>query len=241
MTTIEPVLEQAENILTEMRMFKHEKGWQYDDDMERTVNVRSSRLDFFFVFIVDVVNQKGYMLVCGARELELAQAAFPDGTLSTAFPGIKPVGKTIGPEQTLLSVGSRVSRKKEYAPDLMKACDDFSKTKDADGRVNDDQEDEDSFLEGAEVVYKQGGEKLEIDYSAFKQGFSSGIKAKIRMMGKLQVRLKRDSRFSSLFGSLSSGLGSACCSTFRLTFRLTCSFGAAGKFDVIEKDGGGSR
>lgn len=27
-TTIEPVLEQAENILTEMRMFKHEKGWQ---------------------------------------------------------------------------------------------------------------------------------------------------------------------------------------------------------------------
>lgn len=76
-TTIEPVLEQAENILTEMRMFKHEKGWQYDDDMERTVNVRSERLDFLFVFIVDVVNQKGYMLVCGARELELAQAAFP--------------------------------------------------------------------------------------------------------------------------------------------------------------------
>jgi hypothetical protein len=27
------------------------------------------------------------------------------------------------------------------------------------------------------------GEKLEIDYAAFKQGFSSGVKAKIRMMG----------------------------------------------------------
>lgn len=69
------------------------------------------------------------------------------GELSTAFPGIKPVGKTIGPGQTLLSGGSRVSRKKEYAPDLMKACAGFSKTKDANGKVNDDQEDEDSFLE----------------------------------------------------------------------------------------------
>ena len=61
-TTIEPVLEQAENILTEMRMFKYEKGWQYDDDYNRTVNIRSERLDFFFVFVVDVVAQKGYLL-----------------------------------------------------------------------------------------------------------------------------------------------------------------------------------
>lgn len=35
------------------------------------------------------------------------------------------------------------------------------------------------------MVYKHGGEKLEIDYSKFQQGFSSGVKAKIRMMGKL--------------------------------------------------------
>ena len=35
--------------------------------------------------------------------------------------GIKPIGKTITPEQTLFSVGGRVSRKKEYAPPLMQA------------------------------------------------------------------------------------------------------------------------
>jgi manganese-dependent inorganic pyrophosphatase len=171
-TTIEPVLEQAENILTEMRMFKHEKGWQYDDDYNRTVNVRSDRLDFFFVFVVDVVAQKGYLLVCGDRELELAQIAFPDGELSTACESIQPPGKTLTPEQTLLSVGSRVSRKKEYAPPLLTACETFTRSKDpATGRVEDAQEEEDGSLEGVEVTYKQGGEQLEIDYDVFKKGF----------------------------------------------------------------------
>jgi hypothetical protein len=172
-TTIEPVLEQAENILTEMRMFKHEKGWQYDDGYNRTVNVRSERLDFFFVFVVDVVAQQGYLLVCGDRELELAQIAFSDGRLSAAHEGIEPPGKTLSPGQTLMNVGNRVSRKKEYAPPLLAACDSFQRSKDpATGTVDDAQEEEDASLEGVEVTYTQGGEQLEIDYDVFKKGFN---------------------------------------------------------------------
>jgi hypothetical protein len=172
-TTIEPVLEQAENILTEMRMFKYEKGWQYDDDYNRTANIRSERLDFFFVFVVDVVAQQGYLLVCGERELELAQIAFPDGQLSAACEGIAPPGKTLSAEQTLMNVGNRVSRKKEYAPPLMEACDAFKRSKDpTTGAVDDAQEEEDASLDGVEVKYKQGGEQLEIDYDIFKKGFN---------------------------------------------------------------------
>ena len=55
----------------------------------------------------------------------------------------------------------------------------------ATGHVDDEQEKEDSFLEGALVTYVQGGEGLEIDYSSYKQGFSTGAKAKIRMMGRM--------------------------------------------------------
>ena len=64
-TTFEQVIEQADNILTEMRMFKHEKGWQYDDGYIRAVSadVRSERLDFS----IDVVAQLGYLLVCGGH------------------------------------------------------------------------------------------------------------------------------------------------------------------------------
>lgn len=172
-TTIEPVLQQAENILTEMRMFKHEKGWQYDDDYNRTVNTRSERLDFFFVFVVDVVAQRGHLLICGDRELELAQIAFPDGELTAAHEAINPPGQTLNPEQTLMNVGNRVSRKKEYAPPLLAACTTFSRSKDpATGAVNDAQEEEDASLEGVEVTYKQGGEQLEIDYSIYKKGFN---------------------------------------------------------------------
>ena len=73
----------------------------------------------------------------------------------------------------MMSVGNRVSRKKEYAPPLLAACDSFARSKDpATGAVNDAQEEEDASLEGVEVKYKQGGEQLEIDYDVFKRGFN---------------------------------------------------------------------
>ena len=114
-----------------------------------------------------------FLAVCGERELELARIAFPDGELSAACGGIAPPGKTLSVEQTMMSVGNRVSRKKEYAPSLLAACDSFERSKDAaTGAVNDAQEEEDASLEGVEVKYKQGGEQLEIDYDVFKRGFN---------------------------------------------------------------------
>ena len=141
-----------------------------------------------------MVAQKGYLLVCGDRELELAQIAFPDGELSTACESIQPPGKTLTPEQTLLSVGSRVSRKKEYAPPLLTACETFTRSKDpATGKVEDAQEEEDGSLEGVEVTYKQGGEQLEIDYDVFKKGFHE-----VRTAATLEERKSKKAKRTQL-------------------------------------------
>merc|ERR1712137_1509224 len=66
-TDVDPVLQVAEQLILELRTLKYEKGGA----------IRSNRLDFAFLFVVNVVQQRSLMLVCGGRECALAKAAFP--------------------------------------------------------------------------------------------------------------------------------------------------------------------
>ena len=91
------------------------------------------------------------------------------------------VVQTLQPEQMMMDVGSKVSRKAEFAPALMAALGAFDTVKAADGSVDDEQEKEDELLNNQSITYVQGGETLEIDYGKFKKIMSSGLKAKIRV------------------------------------------------------------
>eukprot|EP01065_Artemidia_motanka_P030377 TRINITY_DN36397_c0_g1_i1.p1 TRINITY_DN36397_c0_g1~~TRINITY_DN36397_c0_g1_i1.p1 ORF type:complete len:529 (+),score=134.60 TRINITY_DN36397_c0_g1_i1:68-1654(+) len=122
-TTPEPVLENAAELIAECRCLKVEKGHVPSPDGGYTHD-RRRELDFMYLFVVDVVKQESVMLVAGGRELALAKVAFPDGKLSEAMPGIGAPGSTISADQTLMHVGERVSRKKQFAPaffDALKA------------------------------------------------------------------------------------------------------------------------
>eukprot|EP00811_Abedinium_folium_P024931 NODE_3513_length_2025_cov_3.947313.p1 GENE.NODE_3513_length_2025_cov_3.947313~~NODE_3513_length_2025_cov_3.947313.p1 ORF type:complete len:505 (-),score=191.33 NODE_3513_length_2025_cov_3.947313:511-1953(-) len=136
-TVIEPVLAQADCIIAELRCLKHEKGMiqKQETQQPRLTRSTSSRqsvwggashdrrkeLDFVFLFVVDVVKQESHLVICGGRELALAEVAFPDGTLDVAMEGMEAPGRHLKPEQTLMHVGKLVSRKLEFAPRFFKA------------------------------------------------------------------------------------------------------------------------
>merc|ERR1712151_1214069 len=85
---------------------------------------RRKELDFSYMFVVDVTEQKSVLLVCGGRELALAQAAFPGCGLRAAKPGLQAPGDIIQADQTLLDVGPLVSRKAQFVPAFFQALSD---------------------------------------------------------------------------------------------------------------------
>merc|ERR1711972_718665 len=110
-TDTAPVLQVADQLLIELRILKMEKGKQAD-----ATHDRRKELDFSYMFVVDVTAQKSVLLVCGGRELALAQAAFPGCALRAAKPGHQAPGDLIRADQTLLDVGPLVSRKAQFVP-----------------------------------------------------------------------------------------------------------------------------
>lgn len=61
-----------------------------------------------FLAVVNIVSLKGTLLLCGPTELSLAKDAFPDC-------------KVTNPESTVMDLGKRVSRKKDYIPAITQA------------------------------------------------------------------------------------------------------------------------
>ena len=64
---------------------------------------KEKELSALFLAVVNIVSLKGTLLLCGPTELSLAKAAFPD----CAF---------MNDASTLMDLGKRVSRKKDYIP-----------------------------------------------------------------------------------------------------------------------------
>lgn len=129
-TDTSKVLECAGDILLELRLLKKEKALTNDRcDLDRTME-----LDFAFLFVVNVVEQRSILLICGGRELALARAAFMGNdddmtagvTLQAASPNIQAPGSTIKPEETaMLLPKGHVSRKAQFVPAFFKAIEDF--------------------------------------------------------------------------------------------------------------------
>ena len=97
---------------------------------------RTLELDFSFLFVVNVVEQKSILLISGGRELALAKAAFMENeainqdncvSLQEAFPGIRAPGSTIRSNETAMVLPKGyVSRKAQFVPAFFNAIqDDF--------------------------------------------------------------------------------------------------------------------
>lgn len=121
------VLKCAKDILLELRLLKKEKALVSEGHMNRTME-----LDFAFLFVVNVVEQKSTLLIAGGRELALARAAFLDSedipgvTLQAAAPNIQAPGSTIKQEETaMLLPKGYVSRKAQFVPAFFQAIEDF--------------------------------------------------------------------------------------------------------------------
>lgn len=112
-----PVLDIANELLLELRILKVDKG----KCLLSGKHDRRRELDFSFLFVVNVTSQTSVLLVCGGRELALAKAAFPGRNFRAAQPGIEAPGSTIEASETLLEVGSMVSRKAEFVPAFFQA------------------------------------------------------------------------------------------------------------------------
>ncbi|KAL9185808.1 hypothetical protein ACHAXT_003585 [Thalassiosira profunda] len=69
---------------------------------------KEKELSALFLAVVNIVTLKGTLLLCGPTELSLAQAAFPDCALTNEG-------------STLMDLGKRVSRKKDYIPEITRA------------------------------------------------------------------------------------------------------------------------
>ena len=67
-------------------------------------------VDLLFLAVVNIVEMRAVLLLCGDGEAALASQAFPDCSLQC--PGV-------------LDLGARVSRKKEFVPPLTSACQSF--------------------------------------------------------------------------------------------------------------------
>jgi manganese-dependent inorganic pyrophosphatase len=71
---------------------------------------KERKLDVLFLAVVNIVELKGTLVICGPSELSLAKAAFgSDEKL------------ILNEDATLMSLGKRVSRKKDYIPEVTRA------------------------------------------------------------------------------------------------------------------------
>lgn len=69
---------------------------------------KEKQLSALFLAVVNIVSLKGTLLLCGPSEVSLSQAAFPDC-------------KLMNKESTMMDLGKRVSRKKDYIPAITQA------------------------------------------------------------------------------------------------------------------------
>lgn len=102
---VAPVLKVAPEIMLELRLLKKEKGV----DVLSGKRFRKKELDFAFLFVVDIVGQRSYMIISGGRELLLAKKAFPEEegfrirAIETGA-GFKAPGRTIAADETLMEL-----------------------------------------------------------------------------------------------------------------------------------------
>ena len=85
------IIDRMEELLPEIVAVKKEKG-----------------LSALFLAVVNIVDLTGQLLICGPTELSLAKAAFGEECAVTH-------------EGTMMDLGGRVSRKKDYIPNITKA------------------------------------------------------------------------------------------------------------------------
>jgi len=132
-TDARPFMAIADELLLELRLMKKEDPENRENELEDV----SKHLDFAFLSIVDIVNQQTKLLICGGRELKLAQTIWPDCQLESAIPEAESMGdvksgwksswsesfpsKYLKIEQTCMDLGNRVSRKKQFLPPLKDA------------------------------------------------------------------------------------------------------------------------
>lgn len=114
-TTVEPVLAVAEDILTQLRVFKYEKG-DHENEHGEVIHDTAKECHCALLFVVDTVKQRSVALICGSREKLLAERAFPEATWREAHPGIRTPSQHMKAEETLCDVGALVSRKLEFGP-----------------------------------------------------------------------------------------------------------------------------
>eukprot|EP00956_Cyclotella_meneghiniana_P004200 scaffold5163_cov49-Cyclotella_meneghiniana.AAC.1 len=69
---------------------------------------KEKNLDMLFLAVVNIVELKGTLILCGPSEFSLAKAAFKDG-------------KLLNDDATMMDLGKRVSRKKDYIPEVTRA------------------------------------------------------------------------------------------------------------------------
>ncbi len=118
-TDVEGVYAKAADMLGELRVLKEEKTRQYTEE-----GADHPELVYAFLSIVDLSTQTSVILLCGGREVALAKEAF-GGTLSQA-PGIDAkrfeelaASSHLTLAETMMDIGSRVSRKKEFLPPVV--------------------------------------------------------------------------------------------------------------------------
>ncbi|KAL7510572.1 hypothetical protein ACHAXN_010364 [Cyclotella atomus] len=87
------IIDRLDELLPEMVACKKERG-----------------LDVLFLAVVNIVELKGTLVICGPSELSLAKAAFGEEE-----------GLILNEDATLMSLGKRVSRKKDYIPEVTRA------------------------------------------------------------------------------------------------------------------------
>eukprot|EP00658_Telonema_sp_P-2_P037441 TRINITY_DN26932_c0_g1_i2.p1 TRINITY_DN26932_c0_g1~~TRINITY_DN26932_c0_g1_i2.p1 ORF type:complete len:295 (+),score=69.84 TRINITY_DN26932_c0_g1_i2:328-1212(+) len=127
----------ADQLLTELRLLKREDPKNSGQDLPN----EGDHLDFAFLTIVDIVNASSRLLICGLKELKLAQAMFPGCKLESAVTQVENQdghcdhdsetwasqfpSQHFTVDQTSMLLGNdkngkpRVSRKKQFIPPLM--------------------------------------------------------------------------------------------------------------------------
>jgi manganese-dependent inorganic pyrophosphatase len=115
-TSMDPVLAVAEDIITQLRVFKHECGDRTDPATGDRVHDPAAECHCALLFVVDTVRQCSVALVCGSRERHLARAAFPAAAWRAAAPGVRSPSPYVPAEETLCDLGSLVSRKLDFGP-----------------------------------------------------------------------------------------------------------------------------
>ena len=115
-TDVDGIYAKAADMLGELRVLKEDKTRQYTEE-----GADHPELVYAFLSVVNLATQTSVILLCGGREVALAKEAF-GGKLSQA-PGIDSsrfellaASPHLRIDETMMDLGARVSRKKEFLP-----------------------------------------------------------------------------------------------------------------------------